>query len=98
MAAELDWRRRLKLALDAAKGMHYLHTRQPPVLHRDLKSANLLVDKHWQAKVADFNLSRVMQPSAAVSSLAASNPRCFIPLIGLRSLYIKLLTFQRVSG
>ena len=76
MAFELDWRRRLKLALDAAKGMHYLHTRQPPVLHRDLKSANLLVDKHWQAKVADFNLSRVMQPSTAVSSLAASNPRC----------------------
>lgn len=79
VAAELDWRRRLKLALDAAKGMHYLHTRQPPVLHRDLKSANLLVDKHWQAKVADFNLSRVMQPSAAVSSLAASNPRWLPP-------------------
>ena len=50
-------------------------SRQPPVLHRDLKSANLLVDKHWQVKVADFNLSRVMQPSAAVSSLAATNPR-----------------------
>ena len=75
VAVELDWRRRLRLALDAAKGMHYLHTRQPPVIHRDLKSANLLVDKHWQAKVADFNLSRVMLPSAAVSSLAATNPR-----------------------
>ena len=75
VAAELDWRRRLRLALDAAKGMFYLHSRQPPVLHRDLKSANLLVDKHWQVKVADFNLSRVMQPSAAVSSLAATNPR-----------------------
>ena len=75
VALELDWRRRLRLALDAAKGMHYLHTRQPPVLHRDLKSANLLVDKYWQAKIADFNLSRVMQPSAAVSSLAATNPR-----------------------
>ena len=58
--------RRLRLLLDAAKGMLYLHSRQPPVLHRDLKSANLLVDRHWQIKVADFNLSRVMQPSAAV--------------------------------
>lgn len=57
------------------QGMLYLHTRQPPILHRDLKSANLLVDKHWRAKVADFNLSRVMHPSTVVSSVAATNPR-----------------------
>ena len=55
--------------------MLYLHTRQPPILHRDLKSANLLVDKHWRAKVADFNLSRVMHASTVVSSVAATNPR-----------------------
>ena len=40
--------------------MLYLHSRAPPVLHRDLKSANLLVDKDWHARLADFNLSRVM--------------------------------------
>ena len=39
------------MAGDAAKGMLYLHTRQPPVAHRDLKSANLLVDSHWHVKV-----------------------------------------------
>eukprot|EP00891_Asterochloris_glomerata_P004591 jgi/Astpho2/4591/e_gw1.00067.503.1_t len=75
----LDWGRRLNIALDAAKGMLYLHTRQPPILHRDLKSANLLVDKHWRAKVADFNLSRVMHPSTVVSSVAATNPRWLAP-------------------
>ncbi len=63
------------MALEAAKGMLYLHSRAEPVLHRDLKSANLLVDKHWHVKVADFNLSRVMNASAVVSSVSATNPR-----------------------
>lgn len=35
----------------ALQGMFYLHNRKPPVLHRDLKSANLLVDSKWQVKV-----------------------------------------------
>lgn len=74
--AELDWPKRLNMALDAAKGMLYLHSRSPTVLHRDLKSANLLVDKHWRAKVADFNLSRVVKASATTSQVAAANPRC----------------------
>jgi serine/threonine protein kinase len=74
-AAELGWNRRLNMALEAAKGMLYLHSRADAVLHRDLKSANLLVDKHWRVKVADFNLSRVMNASAVVSSVSATNPR-----------------------
>ena len=43
--------RRLRMALDVAKGMHYLHTCTPTIVHRDLKSPNLLVDKHWVVKV-----------------------------------------------
>lgn len=39
------------MVLDAAKGMMYLHSSDPPVIHRDLKSPNLLVDKHWKVKV-----------------------------------------------
>ena len=42
---------RLNMVLDAAKGMMYLHSSEPPVIHRDLKSPNLLVDKHWRVKV-----------------------------------------------
>jgi sterile alpha motif and leucine zipper-containing kinase AZK len=42
------------MALDAAKGMNYLHTSDPPVIHRDLKSPNLLVDKHWRVKVSTY--------------------------------------------
>ena len=47
------------MALDAAKGMNYLHTSEPPVIHRDLKSPNLLVDKHWRLKACSSNLTSV---------------------------------------
>ncbi|XVF10663.1 hypothetical protein REPUB_Repub07fG0201800 [Reevesia pubescens] len=54
----LDVRRRMKMALDVARGMNYLHHRNPPIVHRDLKSSNLLVDRNWNVKVGDFGLSR----------------------------------------
>ena len=46
MATRLTWTRRLLMALDAARGMLYLHSHKPrPILHRDLKSPNLFVNK-----------------------------------------------------
>ncbi|KAG9133270.1 hypothetical protein Leryth_023522 [Lithospermum erythrorhizon] len=54
----LDVKRRLGMALDVARGMNYLHHRNPPIVHRDLKSSNLLVGKSWTVKVGDFGLSR----------------------------------------
>ena len=66
-------------ALDAAKGMLYLHAHSPPIIHRDLKSANLLVDKHWRVKVCDFNLSKLMEENSVMSSMAATNPRWLAP-------------------
>jgi len=51
---------KLKFSLDAAKGMLYLHTSNPVILHRDLKSDNLLVSHDWTIKVADFGLTRFM--------------------------------------
>ncbi len=61
------------------QGMLQLHSHKPPILHRDLKSPNLLVDKHWRVKIADFNLSRVMEAQAVVSSISANNPRWLAP-------------------
>ena len=68
-----QWETRLALALGAAKGMLYLHSRTPaPVLHRDLKAANVLVDGSMRAKVADFNLAREGGPPSSGSPTAAA--------------------------
>ncbi|KAL5079489.1 hypothetical protein RYX36_007910 [Vicia faba] len=64
---QLDERRRLRMALDTARGMNYLHNCSPVIVHRDLKSPNLLVDKNWVVKVCDFGLSR-MKHSTFLSS------------------------------
>eukprot|EP01025_Chloroclados_australasicus_P031072 TRINITY_DN3136_c1_g1_i4.p1 TRINITY_DN3136_c1_g1~~TRINITY_DN3136_c1_g1_i4.p1 ORF type:complete len:1377 (-),score=137.85 TRINITY_DN3136_c1_g1_i4:366-4496(-) len=70
----LGWVRRLQMLLDAAKGMLNLHKHKPPIVHRDLKSPNLLVTKDWTVKVADFNLSRFLDASQVVSKFTANNP------------------------
>nr|POF27342.1 putative leucine-rich repeat receptor-like protein kinase [Quercus suber] len=55
---KLDWMRRLKVALGAARGLAYLHELvNPPIIHRDIKSTNILLDERINAKVADFGLS-----------------------------------------
>jgi len=48
-----------RVASGTARGMCYLHSGNPPVLHRDLKSANILLDESYTAKLADFGLSRL---------------------------------------
>ena len=56
---KITWKIRFKMAIDTATGMNFLHRSKPAIIHRDLKSANLLLDKHYGVKVSDFGLSRV---------------------------------------
>lgn len=50
----------LTCALQAARGMLYLHSHTPPIVHRDLKSSNLVIDDHFVVKVTDFGMSRIV--------------------------------------
>ncbi|KAG8078763.1 hypothetical protein GUJ93_ZPchr0007g5784 [Zizania palustris] len=62
----LDWMQRVKIAVDAAKGLEYLHEKvQPPVVHRDMRSSNILLFEDFKAKIADFNLSNQAPDMAA---------------------------------
>lgn len=56
----LSWNTRMKIAVGAARGIEYIHcTANPPVIYRDLKSANILLDKEFSPKLSDFGLAKL---------------------------------------
>uniref|UniRef100_A0A0E0IF57 Protein kinase domain-containing protein n=1 Tax=Oryza nivara TaxID=4536 RepID=A0A0E0IF57_ORYNI len=58
----LSWAARIQIALDSARGLEYIHEHTVPVyIHRDIKSANILIDKNYRAKVADFGLTKLTE-------------------------------------
>lgn len=59
---DLDWPSRHKIALGAAHGLAYLrHDCSPAIIHRDVKSTNILLDQFYEAKIADFGVAKVLQ-------------------------------------
>ncbi|XP_077224823.1 chitin elicitor receptor kinase 1 [Tasmannia lanceolata] len=58
----LPWSARVQIALDSARGLEYIHEHTVPVyIHRDIKSANILIDKNFHGKVADFGLTKLTE-------------------------------------
>ena len=58
---QLSWEDRRRIAIEIAQGMNYLHTFNPPILHRDLKSMNVLLDSYLQVKIADFGSTKFLE-------------------------------------
>ncbi|KAJ6941209.1 hypothetical protein NC651_007104 [Populus alba x Populus x berolinensis] len=62
----LPWSTRVQIALDSARGLEYIHEHTVPVyIHRDIKSANILIDKNFRGKVAGFGLTKLTEVGGA---------------------------------
>uniref|UniRef100_A0A0E0JXH2 non-specific serine/threonine protein kinase n=1 Tax=Oryza punctata TaxID=4537 RepID=A0A0E0JXH2_ORYPU len=70
--APLDWPTRLQIAIDSARGLCYMHHHcSPPIVHRDVKSANILLDHNFRAKMADFGLAKILLGAGEDESFSA---------------------------
>ncbi|KAJ0512146.1 putative protein kinase RLK-Pelle-LRR-I-1 family [Helianthus annuus] len=70
------WAERIQMCLDIANGLNYLHTSTEDkqcIIHRDIKSANILLNDKWEAKIADFGLSKLHYAREKYSTLATNN-------------------------
>ncbi|KAJ0503093.1 putative protein kinase RLK-Pelle-LRR-I-1 family [Helianthus annuus] len=72
----LTWVQRIKICIDIACGLDYIHTtmdNKQKIIHRDIKSANILLSKNWEAKIADFGLSRFHPINQTKSTIITNN-------------------------
>jgi serine/threonine protein kinase len=76
----LDWPTRLKIAQGASLGLSYIHdVCKPQIVHRDIKSSNILLDKEFKAYVADFGLARLILPNQTHVSTELAGTMGYIP-------------------
>ena len=104
----LSWYMRVRMALDCASAMLYLHGSEPCIVHRDLKAENLLVNESWNVKVCDFGLTRFsaqvdssrggFSSSSAMTSNIGSTRYCAPEVLANRGKHVcgctKLLYFS----
>ncbi|XP_020085896.1 probable serine/threonine-protein kinase At1g01540 isoform X2 [Ananas comosus] len=74
----LEFKQRLSIAIGVAKGLSHLHSLAPPLVHKDFKTSNVLVDENFIAKVADAGIVRLVQRSEGVGSSHTSGCNIFL--------------------
>ena len=66
---DLDWEANYEIVVGAAKGLEYLHHGcERPVIHRDVKSSNILLDEFLKPRIADFGLAKLVQANVGKDS------------------------------
>jgi len=106
-----SWKMRIKIALDASRGIEYLHNYAvPSIIHRDIKSSNILIDADWTARVSDFGLSMLSpdsdhdyRPTKAAGTVGYIDPEYYglnvltakSDVYGLGVVLLELLTGKR---
>ncbi|XP_058074145.1 receptor-like protein kinase HSL1 [Magnolia sinica] len=67
----LDWPMRFQIAIGAAQGLCYMHhSSSPPIIHRDVKSSNILLDSEFKVRIADFGLARMLAKPGELESVS----------------------------
>ncbi|CAN8247242.1 unnamed protein product [Cochlearia groenlandica] len=81
LGEKMTWNIRISLALGAARGLEYLHEAAAPrILHRDVKSTNILLDEHWHAKITDLGMAKCLSSDGLQSGSSS-------PTIGLQGTF-----------
>ena len=68
----INWENKLSILYDVCRGLQYLHTRNPPIVHRDLTPNNILLCSHFRAKITDLGVAKVLH--AADAKTLTQNP------------------------